>query len=90
MPQCLLKFLGYVIYFWIGDGDEPIHVHISKGVQTPNATKVWLTEDGAEIANNNSRISDGDLKKLLRYITYNQNRIVMEWLRRFGKGELKH
>lgn len=43
-----------------------------------------------ELYREDSRISDGDLKKLLRYITYNQNRIVMEWLRRFGNGELKH
>ena len=43
-----------------------------------------------ELYREDSRISDGDLKKLLRYITYNQNRIVMEWLRRLGNGELKH
>ena len=33
MPKALLDYLGYVIYFWIGDGTEPVHVHISPGKQ---------------------------------------------------------
>lgn len=89
MPKSLLRYLGYVIYFWIGDGEEPIHVHVSKGKQSPDATKVWITEDGAELAHNNSRIPEHELRKILRHITYNQETIVMEWMRRFHAGQLK-
>ena len=30
MPKALLEYMGYCIYFWIGDGEEPVHVHVSK------------------------------------------------------------
>jgi len=89
VPKSLLRYLGYVIYFWIGDGKEPIHVHVCKGTQQPNATKVWITENGAELEHNNSRIPEHELRKLLRHITYNQQMIVFEWMRTFGSGELK-
>ena len=53
MPKILAGFLGYVFYFWANENMEPIHVHVAKGTQTPNATKFWITSDGAELANNN-------------------------------------
>lgn len=30
---------GYIVYFWSNEEGEPIHVHVSKGRPTPNATK---------------------------------------------------
>ena len=38
MPKILAAFLGYAFYFWANEGLEPIHIHISKGTQTPNTT----------------------------------------------------
>lgn len=38
MPKILAAFLGYAFYFWANEGLEPIHIHVSKGTQTPNAT----------------------------------------------------
>ena len=45
MPQ-IFKVGSYCIYFWSNENDplEPIHVHISKGTPTSNATKVWITK----------------------------------------------
>lgn len=39
----LFMVSGYTVYFWSNENDEPIHVHVSKGKPTPNATKIWLT-----------------------------------------------
>lgn len=33
---------GYIVYFWSNEEGEPIHVHVSKGKPTPNATKNLL------------------------------------------------
>ena len=38
MPK-LFMVSGYTVYFWSNENDEPIHVHVSKGKPTPNATK---------------------------------------------------
>ena len=64
MPKALADFLGYCIYFWIGDGKEPIHVHIAKDEPQKDATKIWIKEDGIELAHNNSHIPNKDLKAI--------------------------
>ena len=45
MPN-LFTILGYKVYFWSNENDEPIHVHISKGIPSKNAAKIWLTRNG--------------------------------------------
>ena len=42
MPNVLIV-LGYKVYFWTNENNEPIHVHISKGKPNGNTTKVWIT-----------------------------------------------
>ena len=37
---------GYRVFFWSNENGEPIHVHVCKGVPSPNATKLWLTREG--------------------------------------------
>ena len=49
MPEALESYLGYYIYFWIGDGAEPVHVHVAKK-QQPDATKFWITTESVELA----------------------------------------
>ena len=45
--------------FWSNENNEPIHVHVTKGKPTPNATKIWLTKSGGCIvASNGSKISN--------------------------------
>ena len=85
MKQC-----GYKIYFWSNENCEPIHIHISKGNPTGNATKIWLTKcGGAIIANNNSNIPAGELKKILRIITDNYFLILDKWKNYFEGQEIK-
>lgn len=87
MPS-LFERLGYKIYFWSNENEEPIHVHISKGNPISNSTKIWLTKSGGCIvANNKSRIPDKDLNILLEAISMNYFKIIDEW--KFYFGEVK-
>lgn len=83
MPKVLLDFLGYTFYFWSNEGNEPPHIHVSKGNQSANSTKYWLTRDGIELANNDSKIPLKDLKKIERYILANQDSVLAQWYRFF-------
>ena len=59
MPQ-VFKIAGYTVYFWVNENNplEPVHVHIAKGVPSPNATKIWITKSGkCLLCHNNSKIS---------------------------------
>lgn len=59
---------------------EPVHVHISKGKPSPNATKVWLTKAGGCIlAHNKGRIPEKDLKYIMGIITTNYFLILDQW-----------
>ncbi|MED9926955.1 MAG: DUF4160 domain-containing protein [Roseburia inulinivorans] len=50
MPQ-IFRIVPYSIYFWSNESDplEPIHVHISEGRATSNATKIWITSTGKTV-----------------------------------------
>lgn len=87
MPQ-LLRIGPYSIYFWSNESDplEPIHVHISEGRAKANATKLWITSTGKVIiCNNNSKIPDKILRKLIRIVEANSADIIDEWLNCFGE-----
>ena len=87
MPQ-LLRIGPYTIYFWSNEGAqlEPIHVHIAKGHATSTATKLWITSTGKVIlCNNNSKIPEKILRKLIRMVEANSEDIIAEWLDRFGE-----
>lgn len=87
MPQ-LLRFGSYRIYFWSNEGlpPEPIHVHVSNGIPTADATKVWITQNGrALLANqNDKRIPPKILAHLLEMIEAQSDDIVDAWMERFG------
>ena len=80
MPK-LFTVSGYTVYFWSNENGEPIHVHVSKGKPTPNATKIWLTKSGGCIlASNGSKILNKELNELLYTDTcYKQTRLT--WVR---------
>lgn len=88
MPEALESYLGYYIYFWIGDGNEPVHVHVAEK-QQPNATKFWITADSVELAKDTGTVAKADMSKILRYLRKNRQRIVNRWLSRFGTAEVK-
>ena len=89
MPKALRDFLGMCFFFWSneqsGDGMEPVHVHVCKGVPSPNATKIWLRQDGRlELCHNNSRLTEREIARAMEYIKANYNSIIAEWYRHFG------
>lgn len=89
MPN-IIELFGYRVFFWAQDGNEPIHVHISKGRPTIRATKIWLTENGGCIvANNNGKIPINELNKLLDALTTNYVTIIDEWKAFFEIDKVK-
>jgi len=78
----------YVIYFWANENEplEAIHIHIAKKTPSKHATKIWITEDGRALPeNNNSNIPANQLTKMLREIELNAQMIVEAWLDFFGE-----
>ena len=70
MPQ-IFRIAGYIVYFWSNENDplEPIHVHVSDGVPTANATKIWITQSGkCFLCHNNSKIHKRILRDLMDVI----------------------
>lgn len=87
MPQ-IFKIGPYLIYFWANEGNplEPIHVHIAEGKPVENATKLWITQSGkCLLQNNNSHIPDKRLKLLIRMIEANSEEIINKWKAFFEK-----
>jgi hypothetical protein len=80
----LFTVSGYMVYFWSNEDGEPIHVHVSKGKPSPNATKIWLTKTGGCImANNGSKIPNKELNELMEFISAQFFLICAEWKRFF-------
>ncbi len=84
MPQVFV-ILGYIVYFWPNENDEPIHVHVCKGSPQKDATKVWITEDGPVLEHNKSKIPKKDLKRILAWIAMNDELIIKKWQFHFSK-----
>ncbi len=86
----IFELYGYKIYFWSNENDEPIHVHISKGIPQGNATKVWLTKSGGcVVANNNSLIPKSDLNSIMKTISSNFLYIIAKWKEVHGIENIK-
>jgi len=87
MPR-IFKVNGYAVYFWSNENGEPIHVHVSKGKPSSNATKFWLLRNGEiELVHNKSKISKKDLKKISTTIKNNWDEIFSKWMEYFGSGK---
>lgn len=84
MPQVFV-ILGYIVYFWSNENDEPIHVHVCKGSPQKDATKVWITEDGPVLEHNKSKMPKKDLKRILAWIAMNDELIIKKWQFHFSK-----
>ena len=86
MPQ-IFKFGSYWVYFWANENSprEPVHIHLSEGRPIANGTKVWITKNGkCSLANNNSKIPEKVLNKLLRLIEPRSFEIITKWKEMFG------
>lgn len=86
----LFTVSGYKVYFWSNEEGEPIHVHVSKGKPTPNATKIWLTKKGGCIvANNGSKIPKKELNELKEFISAQFFFICIKWKQFFVTDTIK-
>ncbi len=87
MPQ-IFKVGSYWVYFWANENmpQEPIHVHISAGSPTANATKVWITKSGkCLICNNHSQIPAPVLRNIVRVIESRVDEVIQKWIGFFGE-----
>lgn len=83
MPK-VLTFGPYVIFFWVAENGEPVHVHVSVKRPEKNATKIWLTSSGGCIlAHNNSNIPQKDLRDIMELVSLNHALICDKWKETF-------
>ena len=79
MPRVLV-FGAYIIFFWVGENGEPVHVHVAEKKPSENATKIWLTSSGGcLLAHNRSKIPNRDLSNILELISLNHGHICDKW-----------
>ena len=86
MPQ-ELKIGPYTVYFWSNENDplEPVHVHVSMGTPTSNATKIWITKAGkCLVCHNNSKIPAKTLRNITDIIEARSFEVISKWLSFFG------
>lgn len=87
MPQ-VFRIGSYWVYFWLNEGSplEPVHVHVSMGSPSKDATKIWITRAGkCLVCNNNSRIPDHVLRNICRIIESRGFEVQDKCRRRFGE-----
>lgn len=88
MPR-ILVFGRYVLFFWIAENGEPVHIHVGVKRAAANSTKFWLTKNGGcTLANNESKIPAKDLRDLSKLITMNHRYICDKWRETFGDDSL--
>ena len=89
MPQ-VFKVWSYWVYFWANENAplEPIHVHVSQGVPTGNATKIWITKTGGcYLEHNNSLIPTHILRNIMDVIAARNEEVIRKWKDFFGEIE---
>lgn len=88
MPQ-VFRIGPYWIYFWANEGrsGEPVHVHVSEGNPSENATKIWITASGkCLLAHNNSNIPSKALRNIMRIVEARSNEVIQKWITFFGEA----
>ncbi|MCC8127944.1 MAG: DUF4160 domain-containing protein [Clostridiales bacterium] len=85
MPQ-IFKIGPYLVYFWSNENDplEPVHVHVSEGFPSENATKIWITRSGkCLLSHNNSKIPNRKLRDIMDIIEARHTVIEQKWFSYF-------
>ena len=88
MPQVFRVGL-YVIYFWANEGKplEPVHVHVSQGTPSENATKIWLTKHHkCLLCHNKSQIPLHVLRNITEIIEARSDDVVGKWQQFFDES----
>lgn len=81
MPQ-ISRVLGYLIFFWSNENNEPIHVHVCRGKPSADATKIWL-ESEPLLEHNKSQIPAKDLNRIMKWLAANRDLIIGKWKEHF-------
>lgn len=82
------KIGSYWVYFWANENDplEPIHVHVSQGAPSSNATKIWITRAGkCYLCHNNSNIPPRVLRNIMAIIEARSDEVIAKWMNFFGE-----
>jgi hypothetical protein len=59
---------------------EPVHIHVSQGIQSKNATKFWILSNGkVELAENGSHLSDKEISRLKRALEDYTDVYIAKW-----------
>ena len=88
MPQ-VFRIGSYLVYFWANEGKplEPVHVHVSQGIPSDNATKIWITKrGGCLLCHNKSRIPKRALKNIMEIIEARFQDVLNKWIEFFGES----
>ena len=81
MPQ-VFKIGSYMVYFWANEGKllEPVHIHVSQGMPSENATKIWITKRGkCLLCHNKSKISPHILKNIMDIVEARIHDVLKKW-----------
>ena len=81
MPQ-VFRIGPYWVYFWANESMplEPVHVHVSEGNPSENATKIWITKAGkCLLCHNNSKIPRRVLNNIMAIIEARSAEVVEKW-----------
>ena len=85
MPQ-IFKIGGYLVYFWLNEGEPLEPVHVAEGTPIKNGTKIWITKSGKTLlSNNNANIPNNKLRTIMEVIEARHFEIENLWYTKFGK-----
>lgn len=62
-----------------------MHVHVSQGAPSANATKIWITKAGrCYLCHNNSDIPAKTLNNIMKIIEARSGEVLQKWQAYFG------
>ena len=77
LPQ-VYRVLGYLIFFWSREENEPVHIHVCKGKPHKDATKIWM-EKTPRLEHNKSQIPKKDLNRIMQWLAVNRAIVIEAW-----------
>ena len=88
MPQ-VFKIGSYWVYFWSNENEplEPVHLHVSQGAPSANATKICISSrGGCLLCHNNSKIPARTLRNIMMIIEARSAEVIQKWTQYFGSA----
>lgn len=85
----VFKIGSYWVYFWSNENEplEPVHVHVSQGAPSANATKIWISSrGGCLLCHNNSKIPARTLRNIMMIIEARSTEVIQKWTQYFGSA----